>query len=1061
MEDLTGKQFGPYRVVAPLGEGGMAAVYRAYQASVDRYVALKVLPRYFASDPQFVGRFQQEAKVLAKLQHLHILAVHDFGESDGYTFIVMPFVETGTLADLLKGEPLPLKQIGQIVSQVASALDYAHSQGVVHRDVKPSNILVDRHGNCLLTDFGIAKIVEGTVAFTQTGGIIGTPTYMSPEQIRGDILDGRSDVYSLGVVLYEMATGRAPFRAETPPAIFVKHLHDPLPPPHIHNADIPEGVERVILKALSKEREDRFETTGEMAAALLKGIAGELPTVVAAEKEEEKAPDLPPPPRRLAATELAPAPVKAPERPVKREEPAPPKERVAPQPPAEPVQRVVPPPAEAVQPPAVRERVAPPPPAEPVERAVPKPAPERVVPKPPVEPIERIEPQALPEPVVRAKPKPKPPAEPRERRLPKWAWGALGGVVILALVAVLIAVLGGGGEPEEEAMEPAAVSGPRTEETEPQEAPSAPQEVAAPEREPEPFTIRVKITSRSDWTYVNLQWGAGQILEAATVEIGGEVAEAGMDGDAVFVIQDIGLAEEGQTVALVQDIMLQGEGGVVSFTVERGCLGRSLVEVFNMATGEPSLLAQSADESGCTDPRSFSIAVSDLASLSPPAPPEPLPTESPGVALFERGLYLMGEDDWFAALETFDQALATGWEDAELYFHRGWACLHVAEEGGDCGFEQAVEYYSRAIELEPGRGQYFLERAWAYHLLGELDLAINDWSTLIEMEPEEPGHWRSRGASYLEMGDLDAALADHNRAIELGAGDSGFYVDRAWVYQHMGEMELAIADWMTAAEMDPENAWILSELGTRYQEMGDYDTALEYQNAAVELEPENGDVYHLRAWTYFNMGEVELAIADWTRAAELDPDNPWTWSELGNRLTEMGEYEAALEYHSRAIEIEPDTPELYASRSWTYRGMGDMDSAEADLTRAIELDPESPWFWRERANFRRDMGELDAAMADYDRAIELGPGDSWFFIDRGWAEWELGNPDLAIANWSAAIEMDPSMPWHWWDRAWGYAEIGDWDAARADFEEFLRLSEANPEEYEGPRAEAEEWLGQH
>jgi serine/threonine protein kinase len=272
MEDLTGRQLGPYRIMAPLGEGGMAAVFKAYQPNIDRYVALKILPRYFASDPTFVGRFEQEAKVVARLQHPHILPVHNFGEADGYTYIVMPFVESGTLADLMRKVRLRWLQIQSIISQVGDALDYAHSLGVVHRDVKPNNILVDQRGNCLLSDFGIAKIVEGTTAFTRTGGSIGTPAYMSPEQIRAEKLDGRSDIYSLGIVLYEMATGRVPFSAETPPAIFVKHLHDPLPPPHIYRADIPEEVERVILKSLAKEPEDRYNTANEMAMALAKGL---------------------------------------------------------------------------------------------------------------------------------------------------------------------------------------------------------------------------------------------------------------------------------------------------------------------------------------------------------------------------------------------------------------------------------------------------------------------------------------------------------------------------------------------------------------------------------------------------------------------------------------------------------------------------------------------------------------------------------------------------------------------------------------------------------------------
>ena len=268
MEDLTGRQLGPYRIVAPLGEGGMAAVYRAYQPGMDRYVALKILPTQLASDPRFRGRFHQEAKLVANLQHPHVLPVHDFGEADGYTYIAMAFVQTGTVADLLKGKPLPLTQIVRITTQVADALDYAHSQGLVHRDVKPSNVLIDQRGNCMLTDFGIAKIIEGNAQFTETGGIIGTPAYMSPEQGLGRKLDSRADIYALGVMLYEMATGRVPFNAETPMAIVIKHINDPLPPPREINQALPENLEKVILKAMAKNPSDRIRTARAMIEAL-------------------------------------------------------------------------------------------------------------------------------------------------------------------------------------------------------------------------------------------------------------------------------------------------------------------------------------------------------------------------------------------------------------------------------------------------------------------------------------------------------------------------------------------------------------------------------------------------------------------------------------------------------------------------------------------------------------------------------------------------------------------------------------------------------------------------
>jgi serine/threonine protein kinase len=274
MENLTGRQLGAYQIVAPLGEGGMAAVYKAYQPGMERYVALKVLPQQLAKDPQFVGRFEQEAKVLANLQHPHILPVFDYGESDGYTYIVMPLVESGTLDDLMVGQPLPLDQVNRIISQVGDALDYAHTQGLIHRDIKPSNILVDERGNCLLTDFGIAKIFEGTARFTQTGGIIGTPAYMSPEQGKGEKVDARSDIYSLGIVLYEMVTGRVPFDAETPIAIVFKHIQDPLPLPRSLNPRLPEPVQRVILKSLAKQPNERFKRADDMVRALQTAVTG-------------------------------------------------------------------------------------------------------------------------------------------------------------------------------------------------------------------------------------------------------------------------------------------------------------------------------------------------------------------------------------------------------------------------------------------------------------------------------------------------------------------------------------------------------------------------------------------------------------------------------------------------------------------------------------------------------------------------------------------------------------------------------------------------------------------
>jgi serine/threonine protein kinase len=264
-----GQMLGLYRIISQIGRGGMATVYKAYQASIDRYVAIKVLPSQLAESKEFATRFHQEARIIASLEHPHILPVFDYGESDGVTYFVMRYLDAGTLKDrMVEGRPLPLNEIDKLFTQLADALSYAHSRGIVHRDLKPANALIDSRGNVFLTDFGIAKLLESAAPrLTQTDAIMGTPAYISPEQAQAQPVDQRSDIYSLGIILYEMVTGSVPFVAETPLAVLFKHISDPLPPPSSVKPDIPPAIEQVILKALAKDPEDRFATAADIAEA--------------------------------------------------------------------------------------------------------------------------------------------------------------------------------------------------------------------------------------------------------------------------------------------------------------------------------------------------------------------------------------------------------------------------------------------------------------------------------------------------------------------------------------------------------------------------------------------------------------------------------------------------------------------------------------------------------------------------------------------------------------------------------------------------------------------------
>ena len=265
--DHIGTTLGQYQIIEAIGRGGMASVFKAYQPALDRYVAIKILAPQHASQADFAERFVREAKAVAALNHPNILPIIDFGQQDEHTYIVMKCVSGGTLSDRLK-QPIDVLTTARIIKQVAAALDHAHSRGILHRDIKPSNVLLDDNEWAQLADFGLAKILAGDQFLTSSGISLGTPAYISPEQGRGAPLDQHTDIYSLGVILFEMATGRLPFTAETAMGVVVKHIYDAPPAPRSIKPDLPEALEAIILKALAKPISDRYHTAGELASAL-------------------------------------------------------------------------------------------------------------------------------------------------------------------------------------------------------------------------------------------------------------------------------------------------------------------------------------------------------------------------------------------------------------------------------------------------------------------------------------------------------------------------------------------------------------------------------------------------------------------------------------------------------------------------------------------------------------------------------------------------------------------------------------------------------------------------
>ena len=295
--DLIGQRLGNYDIVEEIGRGGMAVVYRAYQRSLNRHVAVKVLAPQLSFDQRFVERFQREARAAAKLQHPNIVVIHDVAHEQGIYFLVMELLEGRTLKQLIEESgSLSPERAARIVEQVASALDYAHQQGFVHRDIKPANIFVGKDDRTTLADFGIAKAASETQHLTRTGMLIGTPEYMSPEQAEGGSVDYRTDLYALGVVLYQMLAGRVPFQSTTPHATLHAVIYEPPPPLGQLRPDLLPAIESVVMRSIAKKPAQRYQAGKEMAAALKAALAGQTTGAVAAPPRRPTAP----PPQAIA-----------------------------------------------------------------------------------------------------------------------------------------------------------------------------------------------------------------------------------------------------------------------------------------------------------------------------------------------------------------------------------------------------------------------------------------------------------------------------------------------------------------------------------------------------------------------------------------------------------------------------------------------------------------------------------------------------------------------------------------------------------------------------------------
>jgi serine/threonine protein kinase/Flp pilus assembly protein TadD len=953
---LVGHTLGTYQLVERLGQGGMATVYKAYEPALDRYVAVKILRKFFAQDPEFMQRFRREAKAIAKLNHPNIVPIHSYGEQGEIAYIVMRYVEGGTLKQVC-GQIFEPERAVQLLLPVVRALAYAHQRGIVHRDIKPSNVLLSEGDWPMLTDYGLAKMLEATSKLTGSGVGMGTPMYMSPEQGQATDVDHRTDIYSTGIMLYELLTGDVPFQADTPMAIVIQHISSPMPMPRHVNPDIPEVLERIILKATAKSPDDRYQTADELITALehslsaLRGVTkGET-----APKEEAKSTAGKPKAldeeiekhlERNYIDGLSAYWIKDWNRAQTNFQAV-----VAEQPDYKDVAELLAEVESNLKLGELYQRAQAAVDSEDWQTAQ-NALDELIIEDPGYndasELLEKVKAHLrLAELYTQAK---------QLHRAEKWQ----------AVVGVFeqIETLEPGYDPD--GLLP--------------EAQRALSESELETKLDDLYRQALDAMKAGDWG------NARKLLEQVqdenpeyreTEQLLGRIdAETGveeMPSESIRIpwlrkVPGWGWAMGGLVVLVVLAV-------VVSSSI--GLFGEETTPLVDLE--EPSTLS--------------------------------------GQEYYELGVSLIDQEDYQGAIEAFEMALDQGWETGELYTKMGWALTRVEENEtaitvytkaieldplveenwrergwnyyplGD--YESAIEDFEKAIELDPEVASSYMGKALSYRWLEKPDEALLIYNRAIELFPDDAGLYNERGWLYFEdLEGYDSAINDFSMAIEIHPEGPHNHYFRGYVYQWLGRDDEARADFERVLEItggDPSfehHSYVVEWL-----EAGELAEG-------PEAEQQNHRFWREHGWTYMEQDNYQAALQAFDRALELNPEDAPAWSGRAQAARHLGEYETALISLGEAIALAPDFSGYYIDRGWFYLDeIGEGAPALSDFDKAIGLEPDNPNYYFQRGLAHQRLGQINQARENYQLYLEITAGDP----DADWRstieQWLSAHPE--------------------------------------------------------------------
>ena len=983
-----------YAILGELGRGGMGVVYRAWDRTLRREVAIKVAHGGAGPDSKGLARLRREATAAAQLRHPGIVAVHEGGVHEGRPYLVLELVEGAeSLEAALRRAPLAPREVARVVREVALALAHAHERGVVHRDVKPENVLLERDGRARLVDFGLARDESATERLTTTGELLGTPAYMAPEQVRGDPaeLGPATDVYGLGGILYRALTGRPPFRASSAPALLKQVLFDAPVRPRRLAPGVHADLETIALRCLAKEPGWRYREAAGVAEDLRRFLNGEPILARPVSALERLGLRLRRHGRWLVALVLGAAlaaggtaaGLRGWEDARRREA----------------RQRRLAEVEAALE--AARGRPLPAGSAE--ERAVL----EALARDPGPEVAARLEGElrgltAAIGSALRASYSSVQDDPPRLEGLDGAveAWLAREpGAPLGSATARLLGEAGRRLEARADEGRPAALR-------------------------PAPARVRVLLASAQEAALGPQGAQRVRLVCEALARAGGAAQAPALVRYLAAEEDDLRAATAAEALCLLSPRGAAAHiGPVLGRAREIGTrafqerVARLLDPLGERASVEGHVL-RGVIALGGGDPAGAVAALGSALTL------EPDHAEALGLrALARRELGDLG-----GAIADADRALELDPGQVKARMARAGARLRRGEA------RAAIADVESAVALAPFSPEALLLRGEARLVVGEPDRAGADFQRALELDPRSTSAWLAVGALRRSQGDGEGALQAFTRALELDPQLATAWLERGTVRALGGDLDAAMTDITRAIELRPGHAPAWSNRADVRRRRGDAAGALADLTRALELDPRDAPAHCNLGLTRLGQGQVQAAIRDLDRALELDPRLVPAWLARGTARRSAGDLAGAIADLSSAIALAPGYPGAWFNRGNARRMSGDLDGAEADYSRSIELDGAMPDAWRSRGVVREQRGDLAGALADFGRAIELAPRFALAWSNRAWCRESAGDPGGALEDCTRALELDPRLAPTRALRARLRTRAGDLTEALADYD---------------------------